>query len=232
MYQETASTVSGAVLWRSTVSGPGGLVRVLPDGCIDLIWSTSRGLFVAGPDTAAQLEATVPGESFVGLRLPPGTGPAVLGVPAYELRDRRIALSEIWSGGLPDELEQRIAATGRPAPLLEAVVAARLRRAGGADPIAAVVTERLAAGQDVVATATAVSISPRQLHRRSRALFGYGPKTLARILRLRTALTLAGAGRPGAEVAVRAGYADQAHFAREVKRLAGVPLGTLLRRPS
>jgi hypothetical protein len=33
---------------------------------------------------------------------------------------------------------------------------------------------------------------------------------------------------PYAEVAVCAGYADQAHLAREVKSLAGAPMGALL----
>ena len=52
-------------------------------------------------------------------------------------------------------------------------------------------------------------------------------KTLARVLRLRRALALARAGTPFATVAVRAGYADQAHLARDVKALTGVPLGVL-----
>lgn len=229
MYREKASEVAGAVLWRSMVPGAGSAVRVLPDGCIDLIWSTAGGLFVAGPDTVAHLAATAPGESYVGLRLPPGTGPAVIGVPAHELRDRRVSLAAIWSGSVARELAERVAETGRPGRLLEAVAAARLRRAGGADPVAAVVADRLGAGHDVAATAAAVGVSTRQLHRRSQALFGYGPKTLARILRMRTALALAGAGVAAAEVAARAGYADQAHLSREVKHLAGVPLGTLIR---
>ena len=66
------------------------------------------------------------------------------------------------------------------------------------------------------------------MHRRSLAAFGYGPKTLARILRFQRALALARAGTPLAEVAVRSGYADQAHLAREVRALAGVPLGRLM----
>ncbi|MCK1817923.1 AraC family transcriptional regulator, partial [Streptomyces sp. XM4011] len=33
---------------------------------------------------------------------------------------------------------------------------------------------------------------------------------------------------PGAEVAVRAGYADQAHLSREVRGLAGVRLSALV----
>ena len=229
MYREKTSEVAGAVLWRSTVPGAGSAVRVLPDGCIDLIWSTASGLFVAGPDTAAHLTPTAPGESYVDLRLPPGTGPAVIGVPAHELRDRRVQLAAIWSGAVARELEERVAETGRPGRVLEAVASARLQQAGGPDPTAAVVAHRLAAGDDVAATAAAVGVSTRHLHRRSQTLFGYGPKTLARILRMRRALALAGVGVAAAEVAARIGYADQAHLSREVKQLAGVPLGTLIR---
>jgi AraC-like DNA-binding protein len=50
---------------------------------------------------------------------------------------------------------------------------------------------------------------------------GYGPKTLARILRFRRLQALAPA--PLAELALDAGYADQAHMTAEVTRLAGVP---------
>ena len=58
----------------------------------------------------------------------------------------------------------------------------------------------------------------------------YGPKTLARVLRLQRALGLARGGVPYAETAARAGFADQAHLARDVRELAGVPLTELLGR--
>uniref|UniRef100_UPI001C84EF4B helix-turn-helix domain-containing protein n=1 Tax=Streptomyces beigongshangae TaxID=2841597 RepID=UPI001C84EF4B len=113
---------------------------------------------------------------------------------------------------------------------LEAVA---LRRAAGATPpdrrLAAVVTA-LAAGRTVASTADAVGWSERQLHRRALAAFGYGPKTLARVLRLQRALSLARAGTPAAKTAAATGYADQAHLTREVRALTGSPLGALLRR--
>ncbi|MGV9766911.1 helix-turn-helix domain-containing protein, partial [Micromonospora tulbaghiae] len=99
-----------------------------------------------------------------------------------------------------------------------------------AAPLGARVAARLAAGATVAATAAEVGLGERALHRRSRALFGYGPKTLARILRMRRALDLARTGAPLAEVAVRSGYADQAHLTREVRELAGVPPTRLLGR--
>ena len=64
--------------------------------------------------------------------------------------------------------------------------------------------------------------------RRSNAAFGYGPKTLARVFRMQRAVGLARSGSPFATVSAEVGYADQAHLAREVRALAGVPLGELV----
>ncbi|WP_433318969.1 helix-turn-helix domain-containing protein [Micromonospora chersina] len=231
MYREEAAPgIPGAVRWASVSRGDGP-VRVLPDGCLDLLWSSRAGLLVAGPDRHAHLSVSVPGERWVGLRLPPGTGPAVFGIPADELRDQRVPLDDLW-GPAATELADRVAAAearGWPvAGVLEEVALRRLRTAGGPDPLAARVAARLAAGATIAATAAEVGLGARALHRRSQLLFGYGPKTLARILRMRRALALAGAGTPLAEVAVLAGYADQAHLTREVKEFAGVPPTRLL----
>ncbi len=236
-YVEQAAPRAGAVLWRRVVPAS-AVSRILPDGCLDLIWSSRSGLFVAGPDTTAQLSPAVAGERLVGLRLPPGVGPAVLGVPAHELTDRRAPLDAIWPTALVRDLAERLAAAegrpgdllaadGGPGDLLDRAAAARLREAGGPDRVAAPIARLLAAGATVADTAAEVGLSARQLHRRATELYGYGPKTLARILRLRRALALLDGGLPAGRVAADAGYADQPHLAREVRTLAGVPLGRL-----
>ncbi|MEW2445527.1 helix-turn-helix transcriptional regulator [Micromonospora marina] len=234
MYREwDAREVPGAVAW-SSVSG-GSETRVLPDGCLDLLWSSRIGLLVAGPDRTAHLSRSAPGDRWIGLRLPPGTGPAVFGVPAEDLRDRRVPLADLWGRAAAEVTERVEAAPAAPgladeaaAAVLTRVARDRLRAAGGPDPLGAHVAARLAAGATVAATAAEVGLGERALHRRSRALFGYGPKTLARILRMRRALDLARTGAPLAEVAMRSGYADQAHLTREVRELAGVPPTRLL----
>ncbi|MGR6319209.1 helix-turn-helix domain-containing protein [Micromonospora soli] len=243
MYRERAAVgVAGAVVWESVAAG-GAPARVLPDGCLDLLWSSRAGLLVAGPDRTAHLSASAPGERWVGLRLPPGVGPAVFGAPAHELRDQRVLLADLW-GLAAAELADRIAGVAGVDPgrhhragpvraepvaaLLETVAAARLRAAGGPDPLGVRVAGRLAAGATVAAAAAEVGLGARALHRRSQLLFGYGPKTLARILRMRRALDLARAGTPLAETAALAGYADQAHLTRDVKEFAGVPPSRLL----
>ncbi|MGX1617196.1 helix-turn-helix domain-containing protein [Micromonospora chalcea] len=236
VYREwRAPGVPGAVLW-SSVSG-GSETRVLPDGCADLLWSSRNGPLVAGPDRTAHLSRSAPGDRWIGLRLPPGTGPAVFGVPAEELRDRRVPLADLWGRAAAEVAERVETALSAPAgsdgtdaaaAVLTRVARDRLREAGGPDPLGARIAGRLSAGATVAATAAEVGLGARALHRRSRTLFGYGPKTLARILRMRRALDLARTGAPLAEVAVRSGYADQAHLTREVRELAGVPPTRLL----
>ncbi|MEV0370186.1 helix-turn-helix domain-containing protein [Streptomyces sp. NPDC050636] len=254
-YRERASRLPGAVLWTKAT---GSSARpVLPDGCTDLIWSAGR-LLVAGPDTGPHLPETVPADSgpdsvagrggapAVGLRFAPGQGPSVFGVPAHELRNLRVPLEDLWPAGRVREAAERVAASGAPGRVLEETAAGRLREAAdlagladwadradrsglsGRSARTAAIAAALARGRPVADVALSAGLSARQLHRHSLDAFGYGPKTLARVLRFVRALDLARSGMPYAEVAARAGFADQAHLAREVKSLAGAPMGVLL----
>ncbi|MFE7187615.1 helix-turn-helix domain-containing protein [Streptomyces erythrochromogenes] len=220
MYEETPSAgIPGAVLWRT--AGGGGVV--LPDGCMDLLWADGR-LLVAGPDTGPHPAGEVRAGAVAGIRLTPGTAPALLGVPAHALRDLRVQLADLWPAREVRRLTGLVAGYADPRTGLEALARARAAEAGPPDPLAAEVVAGLRAGRAVAAIAAAAGLGERQLHRRSLDAFGYGPRTLGRILRLRRALALADRGLPYAEVAYAAGYADQAHLAREVRALAGTTL--------
>jgi AraC-like DNA-binding protein len=130
----------------------------------------------------------------------------------------------------------------RPSGPEAAIVRAVARRVGGARAGVGPALASALAAEDgpggVRRVADRLGVSERQLHRRSLTLFGYGPKTAQRILRFQRALRLArldragGRGRaPGfglAAVAAEAGYADQAHLARDVRALAGVTLSDLI----
>ncbi|GAA1690882.1 helix-turn-helix transcriptional regulator [Fodinicola feengrottensis] len=197
---------------------------MLPDGCLDLIWIDGE-LVVAGPDTVAHLSPAAPGRQFTGIRFRPGLGPAVLGLPAYELLDRRVPLADIWPAARARRLSG-LAFADR-GQLLERIAEESL--AGHEpDPIARAIAAQLRAGRPVASIAAAAELSERQLLRRCRHAFGYGPKTLTRILRFGRALAAARAGTPFATVAFETGYSDQPHLARDVKSLAGVPLGSLV----
>jgi AraC-like DNA-binding protein len=196
--------------------------RVVPDGCVDLIWSDA-GILVAGPDTGPVPAAMRPGDVLVAVRFRPGTAPPVLGVPADAIRDGRVPLRELW-GAEADRLAERVAGAGDRCGVLVAAVRERL---GPPDPLVPAVVKALARGS-VRDVADGLGIGERQLRRRSLAAFGYGPKTLQRVLRFQHALRLVRAGEPQAGAAYAAGYADQAHFAHEVRDLAGEPVRNLL----
>ncbi|MEV5008726.1 MULTISPECIES: helix-turn-helix domain-containing protein [unclassified Streptomyces] len=231
-YGERASRLPGAVVWTRGAArrpGVGEAAAVLPDGCMDLLWTEGR-LLVAGPDTRAYHPG--PGEQgpWAGVRFFPGTAPALLGVPAHELRDRRVDLVDLWPGAQTRRLTERVDEAPDPAAALEDLALRLAADADPFDPLLGAVVASLTAGRSVTATAESVGLGARRLHRRSLTAFGYGPKTLARVLRLQRALALARAGIPFAETAALTGFADQAHLSREVRELAGAPLTELVGR--
>ncbi|WP_261675831.1 helix-turn-helix domain-containing protein [Streptomyces lusitanus] len=229
MYRERASRLPGAAVWTSVPAGGDGPGRVLPDGCMDLLRHDGR-LLVAGPDTHAYVDGSSAGP-WSGIRFHPGTAPTLLGVPAHELRDRRVELADLWPAAEVRRATARVHGAHHPARGLEDVALRLAASAGPPDPLLTRLVAALDAGRPVAGTADALGLGARQLHRRSLAAFGYGPKTLARILRMRRALALAYAGVPFAETAARAGYADQPHLSREVRSLTGVALRELVPPP-
>ncbi|HZB58892.1 MAG TPA: helix-turn-helix domain-containing protein, partial [Actinomycetota bacterium] len=187
-------------------------------------------LHLAGPDTSPWPVRRRPGAVAVGIRFHPGAAPSLLGPPASDLRDTRAAPDALW-GRRGRELAERVGEAA-PAARLEAMVADLTARAGDAarpDPLVAAAVAWLerdpAAAARVGALGPAVGLGERQLRRRFLAGVGYGPKTLARVLRFQRLLALLQRGPEGrptlAEAAIVAGYADQAHMTAECARLAG-----------
>jgi AraC-like DNA-binding protein len=204
--------------------------RVLPDGCVDIIWNGSE-LFVAGPDTGPVPFVPQPDTVFVGIRFRTGRAAPALGCPASALRDQRADLADLWGTGPTRALAERLAGTpGAHAAvrLLESAVRSRLVDAAPPDRVieglVAALSARPAPAPGLVsALASRLGVTERSLHRRCSSAVGYGPKTLDRVLRFRRALELGATGSAtnlGA-LALTAGYADQAHFTRECRRLAG-----------
>lgn len=133
----------------------------------------------------------------------------VMGVAAHDLRDR-VLLAQGFDG--------RIAA-------FEAWLVARDAHLLPIDPVArAAAALRDAGGQfGIGSLARAAGLSERQFTRRFTMQVGLPPKRFARTVRLNRVLD-AKARRPGArwtELVHQAGYADQAHFVRDCRELAG-----------
>jgi methylphosphotriester-DNA--protein-cysteine methyltransferase len=195
------------------VTAAGDEVRVLPDASADVVWRQGRGTQLVGPDTSAKLlrydESTV----VIGMRFRPGAAGAAIGIPLQELRDVRVDVADVDRAFAVD-------AELAPADVIARFLAAAAERQ--CDPLVTDAVRRLA-DSDVRAVARELAISERQLLRRFHASVGYGPKTLARVLRFRRFVDAVDRGETDlVALALDAGYADQAHLTRETGRLAGL----------
>jgi transcriptional regulator GlxA family with amidase domain len=168
----------------------------------------------------------------VGVRFRVGAAAAALGMPASELRDANPLAEDVIGSALADRVESVGDSPEQVLMELTGAVAARLRDAEPADPLVREAARAFAVpGTSVRAVADRLALSERQLRRRFEVAVGYGPKVLARVLRLQRFLALAtdGAADAGlARLAADAGYADQAHLTRECGALTGVPPSVLL----
>jgi AraC-like DNA-binding protein len=221
-----------ACVWTGETGADGGYTdRVLPDACIDVIWDGQR-LFVAGPDTGPVIGAPrAPGSFVVGARFRPGHAPSVLGVPALEILDQRVALEDLWGERATTPIRDSLAGVppDKAARVLEARVGAR---APDDDHSTALVDGvlHLAATTDIDTLASDLGVTTRTLHRRCVHRFGYGAKMLQQVLRFRRFLSLAEAAPAAtlARLAADAGYADQSHLTRDCNRMSGLTPSELL----
>lgn len=222
--------------WRRE-AGEGTVARrVLPDGCVDIIWVGEREPFVTGPMTAAAEPAIDGTNAIAGVRFRPGVAPALLGVNAIDLLDRHVPLRALWTQrqyAQWERVEPGSPVAGTLATMTEAITA-RIRSVQEPDPFIMAATGwavRNPSGQ-LTELGYLSGLSDRQVRRRFDQAIGYGPKMLQRIMRLQYLLWLASDERTTnlvlARLALQAGYADQPHMTREVAALTGVSPRQLL----
>ncbi|CDN48184.1 helix-turn-helix domain-containing protein [Neorhizobium galegae] len=197
-----------------------GQIAVVPDGCSDLIWVGGQ-LMVIGPDRTAAFPALAPGETILGLRFRAGAALRWLDVPLHELVGRAVPLRELRDD--VQTVEERLAEANCAIErrlLFEAWAAGEASLANEPQSAMKTLFDELGSGVLHGSSATE-ALGERTLRRRSHDHFGYGPKTLERILRLQRLLRMVRQPASGnlAILALEAGYADQAHMTRDVKEL-------------
>jgi AraC-like DNA-binding protein len=242
VYREQPPSASLAThvraLWSESVGerldDPGA--RVLPDGCIDLVWFQGRAPIVVGPQTVPIITSAQTGALIVGIRFQIGAAASALGVPARELRDASVPLSDIWGKASSEWLArvEESASADERLTAMQTLLLSRLDHVLPPDDLAVHAVRWLARHPNgpVDTLHDLTGFSERQLRRRFEAAVGYGPKTFQRIVRfrrwLRLANTIPADHHTLTDLAATAGYADQAHLTREVTRLAGLPPAALL----
>jgi AraC-like DNA-binding protein len=224
--------------WTQTIGSPAGLAqRVVPDGCVDFLVLNDAPM-VVGPWTEPFVSHLTPGTKIVGARCHPGLAPSLLGIPASELLNQYLPLCDVWAGAQSDPfariVEER-SVSGRIAALQTAL----LERAKDAIPVdratkAAVQWIAQHPQGRVEQLSEWLGLSSRQIQRRFTSAVGYGPKLLHSVFRLQRLLNLAETARAQgnlAQFALNAGYADQSHMTREVRRFSGEPPSVSLKSP-
>jgi AraC-like DNA-binding protein len=193
---------------------------IMPDVCCDLLWTGER-LWLTGPQDCARPSAAV-GQEVQLVNLDPLAVGVWLGVPLLELTNRKILLNDV-------NADHAL----RLSEMFHAGVAAVLVKRGkgsspAADPRAAAAAAALRQGHSVGDAAGMIGLSQRQMERLWLDWFGLSPRRYRRILRLRQAVKWARNGESLAEAALHAGYVDQSHFNRDVRKLSGVAPRALL----
>jgi len=189
----------------------------------------TRVLFAAQATRAVQVRPRGHAR-IVGARLRPTGAHALFGCPQDAIANQILELDLLdrpLARALGDDVATRESGEAMVAALDRALVRAH-RAASTSSPAAAAVT--IALGRrglvKVADLASQLHLSARQVERVFNERVGLSPKVFLRIVRFQEVLgglrsEAPDAGRPWAEIAVRHGFYDQAHFIRDFKAFVG-----------
>lgn len=237
--------VSQVLAYRETLPvGQTVTERVLPDGAVRLMFdfadSPSNGpsVRVAGASTSPTILRLSGRLEGLSVALQPGAAAAVLGMPAGEIEGHALPLRAIWGIEVP-ALASRMAEAGSDAEraaLLMAALQRRLATSASQHQQRAHRAARLVAGAQgrlsLRQAAAAVNIGERRLQQLFFEHVGLSFRAWTRLSRLHACLRLIRqqAAPAWVEVAVDAGFYDQAHLANEFRALCGLSPTLFLQR--
>jgi AraC-like DNA-binding protein len=192
---------------------------------------TDLGAAVIGGvrDSAFRKELAEPAAS-VGAVLRPGVAELLSNTPAGILANRHTRLEDIWGGSALAEMTERLeeASTSEARMLvLEEVLARRLPRVQGVDPLISHMLAQLDQGCKVSDIVRDSGYSHRHLAQTFTQSVGMPPKSYQRLRRFNRVLDhlISGFNMSFAEAAADCGYADQAHMNRDFLRFTGLTPG-------
>jgi AraC-like DNA-binding protein len=232
--------------WSQSREGAGDYV-VLPDGCVDILFSRSAGeptgLATVGLMTTPMQAQGAPAQSFFGVRFRPGMASAF--IPGAELLTDEIKPLDDLVGSAARRMFERLAEShsleemgGLMDQLLRPLDPPDIGERVLWQLESAEVSAGSSTGSSLDEVISQSGLSVRHFRRLCLERAGVSPKYLSRILRFRKAVQKMGTLRNPAQnnfaqprwadFAVACGYYDQAHFIREFQEFAGCTPGRFL----
>lgn len=230
-------------LWYVEHPGLDGLEVKLPTGTAQLLinlggdrlssgaadrWEAVGPLALAPISAGPQVLDRSEQRRLVGVVIRPEAVGALARIPADRIGPLT-SLDQLWGAWAERLRDVAEPAVGGPAVLdrIEAELGALVRSGDdvAGDGLVRHVITRLRRNERIGAIGNRVGLSQSSLTRRFRAAVGLTPKRYQRVLRLERVITLARSAGPGAadwaDLAISAGYYDQAHLIGDFTELTG-----------
>jgi AraC-like DNA-binding protein len=189
----------------------------------------TSGSILSGVGTRFQIIDTAEQEHVVGVTFRPGGTLPFFREPASLLQDVDVPLDALWSRGAAVRLREQLLAAADPESgldVLEAAFAGAWQARAVHPAVAYAVGDfrRHADVARIAAVSVRVGLSARRVGERFEVEVGITPKRYCRLLRFQSPLQRAHPATPPAwsDVALAAGYYDQAHFIRDFQAFSGL----------
>jgi AraC-like DNA-binding protein len=221
--------------------------RIMPDGALALVINlredrtrfydprdfnrcyTHNGSTVVGAQSEYFVIDTEEQLSVAGVQFKPGGAFPFFDPPVDELQGLHVPLDALW-GSFAQELRERLLAADRGQAafdILEQALIARMRRDPERHPAVSFALRRLEArphAARIADLADRTGFSARRFIEIFRAQTGLTPKLFCRVQRFQRALRRIAEGKAveWTEVALDAGYFDQAHFIHDFRAFSGI----------
>ncbi len=203
--------------------------RVLPLNLAVLIIDlTGASRVVTGPRAVATVDGETGWREGVSIALTPAGTQALLGVPMPELAGGSARVADVLGAARDAELAERLAAEPDWASrfaLLDRELSGWLADEPHRDELVMHAwqrlqdhTQRLRIGE----LAEELGVSRRHLQMKFQTEVGLAPKTVARVARFQRSVFMLAQHASLPDIAAECGYADQAHFQREMRAMAGL----------
>jgi len=211
--------------------------RTMTYGRMDIARPLARsGTIVCGAHSEYFVIDTASQDGVMGVHFRPGGAFPFLKLPAGELHNRHVDLSQLWGRQAASELRERLLAAPSPKAKLQVLECALLQavRAGfdrhPAVAYALNVFYGAPAGRSIREVTERTGLSARRFIDLFEKEVGLTPKLFCRVQRFQRVLKTISLGGPvdWVDLALTCGYYDQAHFIHDFRAFSGINPSTYL----